>query len=63
VRFYDVEQERAPVFSTNHFGLPALTVSRLYCLRWRVVQRGAHAIVDRGERLHADGHHPQATQN
>lgn len=21
---------------TNHFGLPALTVSRLYCLRWRV---------------------------
>jgi hypothetical protein len=36
VRFYDVEQERALVFLTNHFGLPALTVSRLYCLRWRV---------------------------
>jgi Domain of unknown function (DUF4372)/Transposase DDE domain len=36
VRFYDVQQERALVFLTNHFGLPALTVSRLYCLRWRV---------------------------
>jgi hypothetical protein len=36
VRFYDTEQERALVFLTNHFGLPALTVSRLYCLRWRV---------------------------
>ncbi len=36
VRFYDVEQARALVFLTNHFGLPALTVSRLYCLRWRV---------------------------
>jgi Domain of unknown function (DUF4372)/Transposase DDE domain len=36
VRFYDAEQERALVFLTNHFGLPALTVSRLYCLRWRV---------------------------
>ena len=36
VRFYDAEQERALVFLTNHFALPALTVSRLYCLRWRV---------------------------
>lgn len=36
VRFYDAGQERALVFLTNHFGLPALTVSRLYCLRWRV---------------------------
>jgi len=36
VRFYDTEQERALVFLTNHFALPALTVSRLYCLRWRV---------------------------
>jgi hypothetical protein len=36
VRFYDVEQQRALVFLTNHFGLPALTVARLYCLRWRV---------------------------
>jgi len=36
VRFYDVEQERALIFLTNHLRLPALTVSRLYCLRWRV---------------------------
>lgn len=36
VRFYDREQERALVFLTNHFGLPALTVSQLYRLRWRV---------------------------
>ena len=82
VRFYDVEQERALVFLTNHFSLPALTGSRLYCLRWRVelffkwikqhldqgvlwhvAQRGAHAIVDRGERLRAGGDHPKATQN
>lgn len=36
VRFYDQEQARALVFLTNHFGLPALTVARLYHLRWRV---------------------------
>ncbi len=36
VRFYDTEQQRALVFLTNHFGLPALTVAHLYCLRWRV---------------------------
>lgn len=36
VRFYDVEQQRALAFLTNHFGLPALTVAHLYCLRWRV---------------------------
>jgi len=36
VRFYDAEQRRALVFLTNHFGLPALTVAHLYCLRWRV---------------------------
>jgi hypothetical protein len=36
VRFYDTEQEQALVLLTNHFGLHALTVSRLYCLRWRV---------------------------
>lgn len=35
-RFYDAAQERGLVFLTNHFALPALTVSRLYCLRWRV---------------------------
>jgi hypothetical protein len=36
VRFYDIKQQRALVFLTNHFGLPALTVAHLYCLRWRV---------------------------
>ena len=30
---------------------------------WHVAQRGAHAIVDRGERLRAGGDHPKATQN
>lgn len=36
VRFYDVEQRRPLVFLTNHFGLPALTVARLYQQRWQV---------------------------
>lgn len=36
VRFYDVEQGRPLVFLTNHFGLPALTVARLYQQRWQV---------------------------
>jgi hypothetical protein len=36
VRFYDVEHRRALVFLTNHFGLPALTVARLYQQRWQV---------------------------
>jgi hypothetical protein len=36
VRFYDVVHERGLVFLTNHFGLPALTVARLYQQRWQV---------------------------
>lgn len=36
VRFYDVKQRRGLVFLTNHFGLPALTVARLYQQRWQV---------------------------
>jgi hypothetical protein len=36
VRFYDAEHHRALVFLTNHFGLPALTVARLYQQRWQV---------------------------
>lgn len=36
VRFYDTERQRALVFLTNHFGLPALTIAQLYRLRWRV---------------------------
>lgn len=36
VRFYDGEHQRSLVFLTNHFGLPALTVARLYQQRWQV---------------------------
>jgi hypothetical protein len=36
VRFYDLEHRRPLVFLTNHFGLPALTVARLYQQRWQV---------------------------
>lgn len=36
VRFYDVERQRGLVFLTNHFGLPAMTVARLYQQRWKV---------------------------
>ncbi len=36
VRLYDVEHQRALVFLTNHFGLPALTVAQLYQQRWQV---------------------------
>ena len=36
VRFYDLAQQRGLVFLTNHFGLPAMTVARLYQQRWQV---------------------------
>jgi uncharacterized protein DUF4372/DDE family transposase len=36
VRYYDVEHRRGLVFLTNHFGLPALTIARLYQKRWQV---------------------------
>lgn len=36
VRFYDATHQRALVFLTNHFGLPALTVAQLYQQRWQV---------------------------
>lgn len=36
VSYYDQEQQRGLVFLTNHFALPALSVARLYRLRWRV---------------------------
>lgn len=36
VRFYDTAHRRSLVFLTNHFGLPALTVARLYQQRWQV---------------------------
>ncbi len=31
-----MDHQRALVFLTNHFGLPALTVARLYQQRWQV---------------------------
>lgn len=36
VGFYDATHRRKLVFLTNHFGLPALTVARLYQQRWQV---------------------------
>ncbi len=36
VRFYDVTQQRALIFLTNHFGLPAWVVAQLYRQRWQV---------------------------
>jgi hypothetical protein len=36
IRFYDVEQKRALVFLTNHFGLPAEQIAALYRRRWQV---------------------------
>lgn len=36
VRFYDLKRQRGLVFLTNHFGLPALTVAKLYQQRWQV---------------------------
>jgi hypothetical protein len=36
VRFYDATHQRMFVFLTNHFGLPALTIPRLYKERWQV---------------------------
>lgn len=36
VRYFDEELQRSLVFLTNHLALPALTVTRLYKLRWEV---------------------------
>lgn len=36
VRCYDPAEQRALIFLTNHFGLPALTISELYRWRWQV---------------------------
>jgi hypothetical protein len=36
IAFYDVENQRRFVFLTNNFGLPALTIARLYKCRWQV---------------------------
>jgi hypothetical protein len=36
IRFKDPETHKTLVFLTNHFALPALSVCRLYKMRWRV---------------------------
>jgi IS4 transposase len=36
IAFYDAEHQRRLVFLTNNFGLPALTIARLYQCRWQV---------------------------
>jgi hypothetical protein len=36
VKLYDAQQQRTLVFLTNHFALPAIDVTQLYRLRWRV---------------------------
>jgi len=36
VRFYDRENDRYLTFLTNNFLLPALTIAKLYKLRWQV---------------------------
>ena len=36
IRFFDEENQRFFVYLTNHFALPALTITRLYKSRWQV---------------------------
>lgn len=36
IRYYDDQQQRALVFLTNNFALPALTIADLYRCRWQV---------------------------
>ena len=36
VRFYDRENDRHLIFLTSNFLLPALTIAKLYTLRWQV---------------------------
>ncbi len=36
VRYKDAESGKTPVFLTNHFDLPALTIAALYKNRWQV---------------------------
>ncbi len=36
IRYFDSETQRSLVFLTNHFTLPALTISKLYKCRWQV---------------------------
>ena len=36
IRFKDLESGKTLVFLTNNFGLPALTITKLYRLRWQI---------------------------
>ena len=36
IRFYDVERQKRLVFLTNNFDLPAVTIAKLYKLRWDI---------------------------
>lgn len=36
IRFIDAETGKSLVFITNHFGLPAITVARIYKSRWHI---------------------------
>ena len=36
VRYYDTERKRHLVFLTNHLEIPALSVARIYRLRWQI---------------------------
>lgn len=36
IKFYDEVNDRAFVFITNHFELPALTIAQLYAKRWQI---------------------------
>jgi hypothetical protein len=36
VRYFDAETGRALIFLTNHLEIPALSVARLYKLRWQI---------------------------
>ena len=36
VRYYDAQQERELIFLTNNLEIPALTVARLYKMRWQI---------------------------
>jgi hypothetical protein len=36
IKFYDAEHDKHPVFLTNNFDLPALTIAQLYRCRWQI---------------------------
>ena len=36
VRYFDAETQRDLIFLTNHLAIPALTVTQIYRLRWRI---------------------------